>query len=51
MGGGYEASQPKQKYSQNEQKLIRKIFGILYDELGKTADSIVQKIREGLGLK
>lgn len=47
---GLKHSQSKPKYTQNELKHFRQIFGILHDELGKTADSIIQKIREGLGL-
>lgn len=49
--GEYESSQPKPKYSQNEQKLIRKIFSIIEAELGNFAPSVVKKIEEGLGLK
>ena len=44
-------SQPKPKYTQNEQKIIRKIFAILHDELGRTANDIIQKIEEGLSIK
>ena len=39
------------KYSQAEQRLLQKVFGIIHDELGKTADSIIRKIKEGLSLQ
>lgn len=52
MGGGsLKHSKPKPKYTQNEQKLIRKVFDIIDAELGNLAPSVVKKIREGLGLE
>lgn len=41
----------KQKLTQNERKLIDNIFGILTEELGRTASTVIHTIEERLGLK
>ncbi|MBQ4401257.1 MAG: ATP-binding protein [Synergistaceae bacterium] len=41
---------PKPKYTQNELRLIRKIFTIIHKELGNLSSNVVKKIEEGLGL-
>lgn len=49
-GGGGHGHNTK-KYSKHELSILQKVFGIISDELGKTADSVILRIKEGLGLE